>query len=306
MREIKQWITINGVHVPIFEGQTKEEAVNDFINQKTGLSDEYIITSYPQPDNIAQIKEDYFKKLNNAGIFGTSEQLDNFLKSHPTWKEMEDRRRWQQMDDWGYREVTADEFKTLSFSDSFAVYMKYEEFKKLMFSKPESLNIPNTLSEGLKIYYGGMSKKGYGQYTKSTDARQIWDEKYKFSEFLDKHPELQLNTQKILYRGLRLSDKSIKELQKAYKTGNSIDFFGPSSWTLSEGVARDFGRHSLVGQRNKNICIFQEVGGGKHTAMPFIHGHDAEVIYSGNSEFDIIDISRNEEGWYYVKVKERK
>jgi hypothetical protein len=34
-REIKQWITINGVHVPIFEGQSKDEAVKNYIDKKS-------------------------------------------------------------------------------------------------------------------------------------------------------------------------------------------------------------------------------------------------------------------------------
>lgn len=32
-REIKRWITVNGVHVPIFEGQSTKEAVNNFIDK---------------------------------------------------------------------------------------------------------------------------------------------------------------------------------------------------------------------------------------------------------------------------------
>lgn len=33
-REVKQWITVNGVHVPIFEGQSKEEAVKQAISRQ--------------------------------------------------------------------------------------------------------------------------------------------------------------------------------------------------------------------------------------------------------------------------------
>ena len=31
---IREWITVKGVHVPIKEGQTKEEAVKDFVDSK--------------------------------------------------------------------------------------------------------------------------------------------------------------------------------------------------------------------------------------------------------------------------------
>lgn len=33
-REVKQWITVNGVHIPIFEGQSKEEAVKAALEKK--------------------------------------------------------------------------------------------------------------------------------------------------------------------------------------------------------------------------------------------------------------------------------
>jgi hypothetical protein len=33
-REIERWITVKGVHVPIFEGQTKEEAVKNYISKE--------------------------------------------------------------------------------------------------------------------------------------------------------------------------------------------------------------------------------------------------------------------------------
>lgn len=40
-REVKQWITVNGHHVPIYEGQTKEEAINSFMEHKANVdSDE--------------------------------------------------------------------------------------------------------------------------------------------------------------------------------------------------------------------------------------------------------------------------
>ena len=111
-----------------------------------------------------------------------------------------------------------------------------------------------------------------------------------------------MNTDKTVYRGLRLSQGSINDLQKALKSGDVIDFRGPSSWTLSPGVADSFVRYSLVGQRNQNLTIFEDVTKGSRKAMPFPLGHDHEVIYSGNSRFKVLDISKDEKGVYHVKV----
>lgn len=35
MADVKQWITINGVHVPIMDGSSKEEAIHNFLNKAT-------------------------------------------------------------------------------------------------------------------------------------------------------------------------------------------------------------------------------------------------------------------------------
>ena len=40
-QEVKQWITVNGNHIPIFDGQSKEQAINAFLsNQKRANDDE--------------------------------------------------------------------------------------------------------------------------------------------------------------------------------------------------------------------------------------------------------------------------
>ena len=39
-REVKQWITVNGQHVPIFEGQSKKEAVDAALKNQKKVNDE--------------------------------------------------------------------------------------------------------------------------------------------------------------------------------------------------------------------------------------------------------------------------
>ena len=33
-KEIEQWITVNGIHIPIFDGESKSQAVNRYIAKK--------------------------------------------------------------------------------------------------------------------------------------------------------------------------------------------------------------------------------------------------------------------------------
>lgn len=54
-REIKQWITVKGVHVPIFEGQTKEEA----IKAKFQPGSEKAIPRFKNGDTSKVFKDDY-------------------------------------------------------------------------------------------------------------------------------------------------------------------------------------------------------------------------------------------------------
>ena len=61
-RKVKQWITINGVHVPIFEGESKADAANRF-KEKIGKRNE----SQPMTQNAkSQVKKEYTYARNAA------------------------------------------------------------------------------------------------------------------------------------------------------------------------------------------------------------------------------------------------
>jgi len=234
-----------------------------------GLNDDYVITKYSP--NVEQKRMEFYQMLKKSGYFGYDQTaIDNAFKN-------------------------MDEYST--------DYPSFDEYKNTMIAEGNFPSVDGTLSQGVAIYYNGASIDGYGS---GNDAREKWDNKYNFSSFIDHHKELWLNTNSTLYRGLRLDDNSMKNLYKALSSGNTIDFIGPSSWSLDSGVANFFAEISLVGQENKNIVIFQDVTKGIRNAMPFPHGTDSEVIYSGTSKFSVIDISQDNEGVYYVKVKKTK
>jgi hypothetical protein len=67
--DIKDWITVNGVHIPIKKGQNKDDVVDDFISKqkddepkkdkpKTDTKDVYDISSYNNDNNRIKVKVD--------------------------------------------------------------------------------------------------------------------------------------------------------------------------------------------------------------------------------------------------------
>lgn len=73
-REVKQWITINGVHVPIFEGESKEDAVNRAIAKKNEDKKQSDIAKHS-----AQVKE--ANERQQAAKQPTKEQVKAFSKN---------------------------------------------------------------------------------------------------------------------------------------------------------------------------------------------------------------------------------
>jgi hypothetical protein len=62
---VKDWITINGNHIPVKEGQTKSEVVNNFLKEKADKGKMRIKKGLKKTEDIA----DYFeKKLKDFGI----------------------------------------------------------------------------------------------------------------------------------------------------------------------------------------------------------------------------------------------
>lgn len=69
-REIKQWITVNGVHIPIYEGQSKAEAVAEYTKKRVDDDED------KKQKQIAQNKEEAEARKDN----GSKEQKITELK----------------------------------------------------------------------------------------------------------------------------------------------------------------------------------------------------------------------------------
>ena len=153
--------------------------------------------------------------------------------------------------------------------------------------------------------------QGAKWYGKEAGGRKRFDERYGISNFIDNNADVHFSSNEPLYRGVSSNKKRLKEL----KVGSEIDFNGCSSWTTSKEVSKHFLNASLV-QRGKEKVIFVEKTGGKRNAIAnplsslnegiagSYGGPQNEVIYSGNTKFEIIGIE-NKDGATYVEVREK-
>lgn len=73
-REIKGWITVNGQHVPIFDGETQEDAVNRFTNRENATK-----ASEQQKSTQIAKNEAEAKQLNKQDSEKDSQQLGKRL-----------------------------------------------------------------------------------------------------------------------------------------------------------------------------------------------------------------------------------
>lgn len=60
-REVKQWITVNGAHIPIFDNQNKNEVIKNYINHDEKQKDKQILDNKNQAD-MRNTNNNYFKK----------------------------------------------------------------------------------------------------------------------------------------------------------------------------------------------------------------------------------------------------
>lgn len=92
-REVKQWITVNGVHVPIFKGQSKEEAVKKALdNQKKSGSK----TDKKEKSKEAEIKSKASEENTMANRNALKQKIDDYVKAHPNPTD-EDRKKVSEM-----------------------------------------------------------------------------------------------------------------------------------------------------------------------------------------------------------------
>ena len=99
-REVKQWITIDGQHIPIFEGQSKQDVVNSFIAKKNeDTKEKQIAKNKAESDRLNGKKSPKETKI-------PREQLKKILKAHSI--------QFEESDDGSVVAYTEDKFKDTS------------------------------------------------------------------------------------------------------------------------------------------------------------------------------------------------
>ena len=158
---------------------------------------------------------------------------------------------------------------------------------------------PQVPAVGLARWQAGAWAKGYG------DDRQAFDKMYGISKFIDSHPNMQLNTNEPLYRGIRTTDEGLTQLKQAMQNGDTIDMRGPSSWSSFRGMAEQFTHTSIVGEGNPHSVVFVDTTKGLRNAIPYPFSGQAEVLTSASARYKISNIHERD-GITYVVVQQTK
>ena len=79
-REVKQWITVNGNHIPLYDGDTKEQAVSRYIaNKNESIKNKQIAENKKQTDKLSNKGNNSIKNTIPNG-FGKDSISDNKIK----------------------------------------------------------------------------------------------------------------------------------------------------------------------------------------------------------------------------------
>lgn len=130
------------------------------------------------------------------------------------------------------------------------------------------------------------------------------------NEIIEKNKALQWNNGN-LYRGVGMTDSELQALKvgKIIKPGTADGFYtnAPSSWSSREGVAISYSRSTLDDKDNRVVFVDKTVGTRNAISREGVTGPtpEAEAIYSGNTEFEIVSIDFEHEYIYENGVKRK-
>ena len=250
--------------------------------------------------------------MGSAGIGKTSQGLplewvewDGGIDEHGNWTSTENNTREYVRERIGeYGQMLRDNgaFGDWQMSeDEMKNGLEWEWSEVLGYDYDENNNkYPKVPAIGLARWQNGIGAKGYG------DSRSEFDKMYGISKFIDAHPNMQLNTNNNLYRGVKASEEGLSQLKQAYANGDTIDMRGLSSWTSMRGMAEQFTQTSLVEpQGNIKPVVFVDTTKGLRKSIPYPFSRQAEVLTSASAKYKITDI-RERDGITYVIVQQTK
>ena len=179
-KQVKDWFTVNGQHIPIFEGESKSQAVNRYIAEKNEeTKSKQISENKKQADNLNK-KEN---KKENKRAYTIAErkkaQLEIVKKYNPknpdrnqqaTWVEsVDDIQTWEEAmnDEWSYKDSDV----TPDFTLADIKKAQKEGYVTVYSSKPIKQGSFVTPSKMIAVNYG--NKNPYTKRVKLTDVAWI-------------------------------------------------------------------------------------------------------------------------------------
>lgn len=153
-RKISQWITVNGNHIPIFEGESKKQAVDNFIKRQAQVKAE----ERQKERQISASKNDtpVIKERKSAqlAIIQKYNPKDKNINAQATWVESEkDIKTWDETmdDEWGY---SAGDDVTEDFTWKDALEAQKSGYITVYSSKPIQQGTFVTPSKMIAVSYG--------------------------------------------------------------------------------------------------------------------------------------------------------
>lgn len=283
-KEPVDWITINGNHVPIFEGETKQEAAKRFItdvrNKKSvqvSGKDIEVVNSKPIDKETSDKLKQYFNEQrewarSETGVELTREEIEDYIGT----------------DDWKYDmeqagiDVDADTVKS--------------NLDDLLGDKKENTTIYEPKQFDRDSFDAECKRQGV-----DADSRVIddWvDSSYgnkiagdTISEIIDNAPDDMKVGDETLYRSLWFNSKQeYQDFINSHKAGQVVETRRDGlSWTTDEEVAKVFGQESsdfyvtMVNDDDAKNAI--HISNISDTPMP-----SSEVLYSSSTDFEVVEV----------------
>lgn len=202
MAEVKQWITVNGKHIPIMEGESKEDAVKKAMGNKTIIKTTEKKETAKKKTATSDKSKKETKTSNARRVESDEEQKERQIAAN---KKQADEKNMQ------YKSNTKDSMK----------HMTAEEFNKE--AKRQGIDISSDdIEEYVESSYGG---------TKLGD---------KISKLIDHAPDDMKVGDKPLYRGLYFNGE--KEMRDFIERGRVVSRRDGLSWTTDKDIAEVFSK----------------------------------------------------------------
>lgn len=275
-REIKDWVTVNHKHIPIYEGESKQDVVHRVIAK----------------DNENKKQKDIERNQKEANRVGHKTKLNKSVNDSMYGVHLEH-------SDGYWEDTSYIEPGTKEWHEGYDAYVpNYDEQQQLdLFHR--GVKASKEQLQALKDYAAGT-------YHSKSASKDTFVDKYDFSGIIENSKDLHLGGA-TLFRGADLTDQEYSDLVN----GKSNPYLsGVTSWSLREDVAHMYAEgdnisgttyrtlHNKGGKSNRVIFVEQDTDDAM--AFPYATAHN-EALRSKNREYVVTKIVPESQ---YSKIKD--